>query len=63
MNADEFDKIIENVDISGEAPDSEPERQYFFLARAVRVMNEIMGRNNSCYIREFFKINIVIITH
>ncbi|MBO4799923.1 MAG: tRNA (N6-isopentenyl adenosine(37)-C2)-methylthiotransferase MiaB [Lachnospiraceae bacterium] len=45
MNADEFDKIIENVDISGEAPDSEPERQYFFLARAVRVMNELMGRN------------------
>ena len=44
MNADEFDKIIENVDISGEAPDSEPERQYFFLARAVRVMNELMGR-------------------
>ncbi|MBR4754043.1 MAG: tRNA (N6-isopentenyl adenosine(37)-C2)-methylthiotransferase MiaB [Lachnospiraceae bacterium] len=45
MNADEFDKIIENVDISGEAPDSEPERQYFFLARAVRVMNELMGRS------------------
>lgn len=44
MNANEFDKIIENVDISGEAPDTEPERQYFFLARAVRVMNEIMGR-------------------
>lgn len=44
MNANEFDKIIENVDISGEAPDTEPDRQYFFLARAVRVMNEIMGR-------------------
>jgi len=44
MNANEFDKIIENIDISGEAPDTEPERQYFFLARAVRVMNEIMGR-------------------
>ncbi|MBR4807179.1 MAG: tRNA (N6-isopentenyl adenosine(37)-C2)-methylthiotransferase MiaB [Lachnospiraceae bacterium] len=44
MNVDELDKIIENVDISGEAPDSEPERQYFFLARAVRVMNELMGR-------------------
>ena len=39
MNVDELDKIIENVDISGEAPDTEPERQYFFLARAVRVMN------------------------
>ena len=45
MNANEFDTIIENVDISGEAPDTEPERQYFFLARAVRVMNEIMGRS------------------
>lgn len=45
MNANEFDKIIENVDISGEAPDTEPERQYFFLARAVRVMNELMGRS------------------
>lgn len=45
MNANEFDKVIENVDISGEAPDTEPERQYFFLARAVRVMNEIMGRS------------------
>ena len=44
MNVDELDKIIENVDISGEAPDTEPERQYFFLARAVRVMNELMGR-------------------
>jgi len=45
MNANEFDTIIENVDISGEAPDTEPERQYFFLARAVRVMNELMGRS------------------
>ena len=45
MNVDELDKIIENVDISGEAPETEPERQYFFLARAVRVMNELMGRS------------------
>ncbi len=45
MNISELDRIIENIDITAEAPEVEPDRQYYFLARSVRVMNEIMSRS------------------
>lgn len=46
-NKEEIEKILESVDITGEAPIEEPERQYYFIKKArkyVREMSEKLGR-------------------
>ena len=46
-NKEEIEKILESVDITGEAPIAEPERQYYFIKKArkyVKEMSEKIGR-------------------
>ena len=46
-NKEEIEKILESVDITGEAPIEEPERQYYFIKKArkyVKEMSEKIGR-------------------
>ena len=34
-NNEEFEKILENIDENGPAPAEEPERQYYFIKKAL----------------------------
>ena len=46
-NKEEIEKILESVDITGETPIEEPERQYYFIKKArkyVKEMSEKIGR-------------------
>lgn len=51
-----IDINLDNIDISGEAPVGEPERQYFFMAKCreiVRKKSEALGRPLTASIRTF----------
>ncbi len=45
MDINKLDEIVEKIDVCAEAPETEPDRQYYFLAKTIRVMNEMMGRS------------------
>ena len=40
-NKEEIEKILESVDITGEAPIAEQERQYYFIKKARKYVKEM----------------------
>lgn len=47
MNQENLEEILGNIDISGEAPVLEPDRQYYFMKKArmlVKEKSEDLGR-------------------
>ena len=52
----ELDKILENIDLTAEAPAEEPERQYYYMAKArvyVEKLSEEMGRKPTFCVTTF----------
>jgi len=51
MNRYEIDQIVREIDIHGQPPGTEPDRQYFFMAKVrahVRELTKSLGRKPTC---------------
>ena len=56
MNQELLKDIIDKIDVTGEAPMSDPERQYYFIAKAkekVSALKEELGRTPTACVNTF----------
>ena len=56
MNQELLKDIIDKIDITGEAPLQDPERQYYFIAKArekVAALKEELGRTPTACVNTF----------
>ena len=50
---EEFEKILDKIDIEGPAPIQEPERQYYFIKKARKLVKEKSERTWTSSLRAY----------
>ena len=53
---EDFNNLLKNIDLSAEAPKEEPQRQYYYMAKAREYVNQLskrLGHTPTCHIATF----------